>query len=214
MKNKQAVEASLVKALLTVIGVNATITEHSDKPDIHLSAGGHWIGVEVTELHPDEGSSGSAIRAAEERDLRNNPDAPQFYWGCTNYFEVIKRRLTEKIRLANDYHCPDGGVLWLLLACQIPIVGRAVATHVEGLWCTLDSLKEFEPVLAGSRFERVFLHFIRDGKAFCWERGPGWHVFETQRSVWRQLDIAAQAQAVWDVVREVPKHPSIHLVAG
>jgi hypothetical protein len=52
--SKQAVEASLVEALLIAIGAVATIEEHSDRPDIVLSQDGRWIGVEVTELHPDE----------------------------------------------------------------------------------------------------------------------------------------------------------------
>src|SRR5258708_15795570 len=200
MTSKQAVEASLVEALLTAIGAVATIEEHSDRPDMILSQHGRWIGVEVTELHPDESNSGSAIRAAEERAARNNPGAPSFYWCSAEYFEAFERRLTEKVRLGAGYHCEDGGALWLLVACQIPIIGRVAATHVLSQWLSPDVLNAFEPILVGSRFERAFIHFVSDGGVFWWDRQSGWRLVENQRSAERQRDTEAQTKAVWDLV--------------
>jgi hypothetical protein len=207
MISKQAVEASLVEALLTAIGAIATIEEHSDRPDIVLSQDGHWIGVEVTELHPDESNSGSAVRAAEERAARNNSCAPSFHWCSAEYSEAIGRRLAEKVRLAADYHCGDGGALWLLVACQIPIIGRAAATRVQSHWLSPDILNAFEPLLVGSRFERAFIHLVSDGEVFCWDCQSGWRLVENQRSSERQRDTEAQTKAVWDLVNELRLRP-------
>jgi hypothetical protein len=205
MTPKQTVEAILVKRLLSLIGKEAKSVENSDRPDVILNIDGRWIGVEVTELHPGDGNSGSSVRKSEERGLRNGRTVQGFHWGDTKYPDAIGRRLTEKIKRAANYKCDEGGALWLLVACQISIPGRIAATHVVGEWLSLDDLKPFESALAASRYERAFIYLVRDGRAFCWDRQSGW--YHVAGKIASGPNNTAEPHSLWKVIDGLKDHP-------
>jgi hypothetical protein len=179
MNRKQVGEVALVKALLATTGEVATNIRASDRPDVLLDVGGRTVGVEVTELHPDEGPRGSQLRAAEEASARSASGAP--FWGQSDPMPALRARFEEKARRAAEYSKPVGSELWLLVASQVPATGRVASTFVVEGFVQENDLAALEATMNASAFDRAYILLCLDGAAFRWSRGAGWSLSGTEK---------------------------------
>ena len=204
MTAKQDHEIALVEALLIDLGLQATALQPGDRPDVLAAIGGSWVGIEVTELHPDAGAAGSQVRADEQRAARSHE--VRWHWGGTDYAGAIGCQLAEKVAKAQGYTVPNGGALWLLISSQIPREGQLAATFALGEWVRLADLAALEPVLVSSPYDALFVHLICDRRVLEWRRGSGFREHD-------RLDPAEKqsrrdgAKAVWDVIGELKNRP-------
>jgi hypothetical protein len=156
---------------------------------------------EVTEIHPDEGTPhrGSQARAHEERRARKDPHAIVPSWVPTEALPSIRLRVTDKIKKAVGYAVRPGETLSLLLVGSIPQIGAITSTYVFAPFVTVDRLNaELHESLAGSRFQRAYLHLLLSGHAvWGWTPQSGWTVPRAPE------DFARDGQKMLDSVKSL-----------
>jgi|GEM_PF-2326736 len=176
VRSKQANEINLVERLLGQLGIipDGHLMPR-DRPDVVMHVGGHWIGIEVTVLHPDASTSnrGSPLRCQEECSTRN-PSTPVVGMFITaDPSPALNDIIRDKVCKAMTYQRPEGGKLWLLVACAIPGIGRGGSTYVlPGRLA--DVLPNSSSVLKNSRFARVYVHAIMNNEVWEWTQDSDW----------------------------------------
>lgn len=146
---------------------------------------GARVGIEVTELHPDDWPStrGSQLRKAEEQAARRTrkiygEDRPYGgFWINPDIRSALQARIQDKVERARKYNKSRLNELWLLIVCQIPASGAIASTWVQK-GCVSSQLLNAATgdLLASSPFDEVFLLLVCDGIAYRWTRASGWQI--------------------------------------
>jgi len=177
------VERECVKRLQRDVGVAEGSfrleSRQPPEPDIQLmSADGTVEAFEVTEIHPDEQQDhGSVLRAVEEAHARQDPSAIHSYWVLPDATPAIVHRVREKIRKAPNYVLGNAEPLTLLLVGALASHGAVAATGVVPWFVDVALLsRELDSELAGSRFQRMYLHLQLYHAVWEWSRPHGWRV--------------------------------------
>ena len=169
-----------MERLLTVLGRTGFTLDSPEPPapDVRVTwPDGAYEYFEVTEVHPDEvPGHGSDARAEEEQRARRNPQEMATTWG-RDPLPAIKHRVAEKAKKAGGYAIGANESLSLLLVAALPKVGAVAATFIFPPFVPAERLnEELHESLAGSRFERAYLHSIVGGALAAWNRSSGWQI--------------------------------------
>lgn len=179
-EEKKIVEISLVKRLLYALRIQ-TDREllESEKPDVKFEINGRRIGIEVTELYPDEGDRGSRARSKEKREVRTACARNNFFWIPQDgnlLGEALRKRVKDKIdKINKSYQTEDISELWLLVPAFIPLFGAIRSTAVGYL--SLDQLKQsIGDLLEASNnpLNRFYFYSIFNKQLYSWDRDEEW----------------------------------------
>lgn len=171
---RQQFELDLVLRLFAKAGITPDgPLQSSDRPDVIAHIEGRWTGIEVTVLHADDHTvgTGSRLRQQEQALALTSPVYGMFI--DPSPISALTPRVAEKVRKSAGYLLPDGGELWLYLACAIPSIGQSVSTHVlPGR--VAGTLTDIDPILQGSRYSRAFIYAIMRDELFEWTPTHSW----------------------------------------
>ena len=173
---KRALELGLVRRLLDHLGETPSVPAESrdpPEPDVLTCIDGQWIGIEVTQVHPDTRSSGygSKLRQSEEGYARQ--EAPYGLLIDPDPTEAAIAVITEKATKSTSYDVAHNGQLWLLVAYAIPGIGQVASTYVlPGR--LVPALDATAPQLGRSRFAKAYVHAIMRDELFEWTKTSGW----------------------------------------
>jgi hypothetical protein len=149
-------------------------------PDVRVTyADGSAEAFEITEIHPDElPDGGSEARALEMRRAKGDPSAIAASWVAIDALPALRRRIEQKARKSRCYEVLPGDLLSLLLVGSVPEIGALASTYIFAPQLPLDRLNgEIHELLAGSRFQRAYLHLPLSGNAvWGWTRQTRWSV--------------------------------------
>jgi hypothetical protein len=176
MTKKEQREMASALRLLHALGLTSVTAKPSDRPDIILSLDQSDVGLEVTDLHPDDAdlkAHGSPLRITEEQRMRNARGKPYAMWLHTASLPAFRSRISDKVTRARSYDRSHYSELWLLTASQLP---HAVAsTYVFAPFVRIDDLNQYsDDLLASSPYSRAYLHLQLDDAVWEWTRESKW----------------------------------------
>lgn len=176
MNEKQRREWDSARRLFQALGYGNIFLKCDDRPDILATAADQrYIGVEVTDLHPDEGtiSRGSALRAEEEGKKRTAQGRPYSLWPLLDFLRAFQRRIDEKVRRASKYDASKYNQLWLLIVSQSP--DAPGSTYVFAPFISIDDLnRASHRFLANSGYSRAYLYLQLDDILYEWSPSEMW----------------------------------------